>query len=73
MSLKDYGQQFPYFGSLNLGWIVCMLTLVGCGGSDSGPKSLESVTNSIGMEMLIVPGVKWVQGVGTYGNCLCTR
>ena len=39
-----------------------MLTLVGCGGSDSGPKSLESVTNSIGMEMLIVPGGKFQMG-----------
>lgn len=62
MSLKDNGQRLPYFGSLNLGWIVCMLTLVGCGGSDSGPKSLESVTNSIGMEMLIVPGGKFQMG-----------
>ena len=34
---------------------VVLLVLVGCGATDSGPQSLESVTNSLGMRFMIVP------------------
>jgi len=51
----------------HIGFVTLVLFVAGCGSTDSGPQSLEAVTNSIGMPFLIVPAGKFRMGSNSGG------
>ncbi|MCP4941689.1 MAG: formylglycine-generating enzyme family protein [Planctomycetaceae bacterium] len=50
------------FAQKYIGLTIVLLFVGGCGSTDSGPKTLETVTNSIGMPFLVVPPGKFRMG-----------